>query len=69
MKDDGDVTTSPSKAQNKLSSNIPKQCTSRNSLDKENKANIASNLSNASKLAFSFLFFSLKLSNAKAKLF
>ena len=57
MKDDGDVTTSPSKVQNELSSDIPKQSTSRNSLDKENKAIIASNLSDASKLGFSFLFF------------
>ena len=57
MKDDGDVTTSPSKVQNKLSSDIPKQSTSRNSPDKENKANIASNLFDASKLGLSFLFF------------
>ena len=57
MKDDGDVTTSPSKVQNELSSDIPKQSTSRNSLDKENKAIIASNLSDESKLGLSFLFF------------
>lgn len=40
MKNDGDVTTSPSKVQNKLSTDIPKQSTSRNCLDKENKADI-----------------------------
>ena len=57
MKVDGDVTTSPSKVQNKLSSDIPKQSTSRNSPDKENKANIASNLFDASKLGLSFFFF------------
>ena len=57
MKDDGDATTSPSKVQNKLSSIIPKQSTSRNFLYKENKANIESDFSDAIRLGFFFLFF------------
>ena len=57
MKDYREVAKSPSKVQNELSSDIPKQSTSRNSLDKEKKANIAFNLSGGSKLGLAFLFF------------
>ena len=56
-KDARNVTTSASKVQNKLFNDIPKQSTSRNSLDEESKANIASNLSDANKLGISFIFF------------